>query len=95
MSRRFWFLRVRLWAVSIVLFVGGFVGRLVVDAQGDVAYSYQYAVDLQCCAYGAGLYLLGMWAVLAVWRDRWTTGCAIWIVVAFASAIAVLSSVPK
>lgn len=88
----------RLWFVSVSLFVGAFAGRLVLDAQDNVAYSYPYAVQLQIYGYGAALIVLGVCALCLgqkATRSQYVGGCVTWLLLAFASGVLVLSSIPK
>ena len=85
-----------MWVVSAALFAGVFAGRLVLDAQGNVAYSYPYAVELQWYGYGAALFVLAIWIVSqANTVPRQVIGCAGWALLAIASAVAILTSIPK
>lgn len=101
MPRRFKFdmrnqLRIRLWIVSLALFAAGFAGRLVANAGVDnVAWSYPIEVEVQWYAYWAGLVVWMLWLALQAGR-KWTApGCFTGVLLAVASFIALISSIPK
>lgn len=49
--------RVRLWLVSLVLFVGGFACRMVLERQ-NVGEIFWHSIPIESFAYGTGLVLL-------------------------------------
>jgi hypothetical protein len=88
--------KLRLWVVSLALFVGGFASRLALDAQGDVGSSYPAAVAIQWYAYGAGLVVWAAWWALQAPPGRGSAlGCLAGVLLAIASLFAVISSIPK
>ena len=95
MVKRRWYF-VRLWVISLALFACGFIGRLVLDWQGETAYSYPIAVELQMYWYTAGLFVLLLWIIGQAGSVRvGIISCVAWFVLAFALALAILSSIPK
>lgn len=89
-------LKVRLWLVSLACFAGGYVGSLAVNAGvGNVGWSYPIEVEIQWYSYLAGLATWLLWLALqAEWRLV-PLGCLIWVVLAVASFIFLISSIPK
>src|SRR5262245_38409936 len=43
--------RIRFWLISLVFFACGFVGRLIIDAQGDYASTYHLSIKWQYYCY--------------------------------------------
>jgi peptidoglycan/LPS O-acetylase OafA/YrhL len=87
--------RLRLWIVSLALFVAGFVGRAVLSAQGNVAYSYPYSVVLQELAYGLALFCwLSSCAIQAGPRQR-VGSCLFGFLLAIAACAGILTTIPK
>ncbi len=87
--------RLRLWVISLAFFAAGAIGRVVLSREGNEAYSYPYAVELQFCAYGAALTALALWILLQAHGAQQWVGCGVWFLMAIASVVAVLSSIPK
>jgi hypothetical protein len=95
MAERRWY-QLRLWVVSAALFLGVFTARVCVDAQGDTADVYPFVVAFQWCGYGAALLVLLMWLVGQAETDHSRrVGCVAWVLLAIASAVAIVYSVPK
>ncbi|HEY2783651.1 MAG TPA: hypothetical protein VGJ05_01640 [Fimbriiglobus sp.] len=71
--------KVRLWIFSLVLFVGGFACRLVLEqVPGDPSFE---AMHIQALTYGTGLLLLAvMWLRSAIIDQPRIFGCAGWLV---------------
>ena len=86
--------RVREWVLALLLFAGGFGCRLVLDATpGDPIARFGAAAGIQVLAYGAGLALLAWWWLRAAnVGARGMLGCFGWLILAAASAVAVISS---
>jgi hypothetical protein len=88
--------KLRLWVISLLLFAGGFAGRVATNAWIDnIAYSYPLEVGIHFLAYGAGLAVWGSWWALQAQPDRRGLGCLLGLVLAAAAFITILSSVPK
>lgn len=84
---------VRLWLVSLLLFAGGFVGKLVMEGGKGPDQGYPLVMLWQMGWYGAGL-LVWLWWWNAQARGE-TLGCWIGLGLAVAAVIAVMSSSPK
>lgn len=83
----------RLWLVSLLLFAGGFVGKLVLEAQPGAADGYIVTMLWQMGWYAAGLVVWVWWACTQHAADK--LGCGVGLGLAVAAALAVLSSSPK
>jgi hypothetical protein len=89
-------LRVRLWIVSLALFVAGFAGRVAANVWIDnVAWSYPIEVDIQWYAYLAGLAAWVAWLALQATPRLIAPGCLVGVALTVASLFAVVSSILK
>lgn len=88
--------RVRLWLVSLTLFVAGFAARLFLEGAGEEADMYPAAVAIQYYAYFAGLVTWAAWMTFQAGSSRaYGFGCLGGIALAVFSLFAVISSIPK
>jgi hypothetical protein len=87
---------VRLWLVAALLLVAGLTSRLVLEFGTNFAYSYPYAVILQCGFYSGGLLaLLADNLRQSGQSERATLGCLGLLIVAAVCAFLVISTPPK
>lgn len=86
--------RIRAWPVAVVLFVGGFGSRLVLDVTpGDPFARFGAAACIQILAYGTGLIVLAVWWLRSSdVGPRGMLGCIGWLVLAAASVLAVVTT---
>lgn len=95
MLSRGWF-PVRLWIVSLALFGGGFIARIVLELDDNVGFTYPAAVELQGYCYLGGLLMLLLWTVAQAHSIlQRLIGVALLVLSSFVSLLAILSSVPK
>jgi hypothetical protein len=88
--------RIRLWVVSLALFVGGFAARVVANAKvDDVGSTYPAVVSLQGLAYMAGFAFWVAWLEWQAGPGRTMPGCLVGVALAVFSFLALLSSIPK
>lgn len=82
---------VRLWVISLALFVGGFLARVILVDFGDVAFGYPAAEEIQFYCYGAAVLVLFASSLLN--RDLYH-GCGT-LVLAVVAGFVILLTIPK
>lgn len=83
---------VRLWLVSLLLFVSGFVGKLVMEGEKPPEQGYPVVILWQVGWYAAGLVVWLCWCGTQAAKGK--GGCWIGVVLAIAAVLAVMSSSP-
>lgn len=83
---------VRLWLVSLLLFVGGFAGKLVMEAQPGATDGYIVTMLWQMGWYAAGLVMWLWWCNTQPQESK--AGCWIGVVLVVGAVFAVMSSSP-
>lgn len=84
---------VRLWLVSLLLFAGGFAGKLVMEGGKPPDQGYPLVMLWQMGWYAAGLVAWFWWACAQSALDK--LGCGVGLGLAIGAVLAVLSSSPK
>lgn len=86
----------RLWLISLAFFAGGFAGRVAINVGvGNVAWSCPIEVEIQWYAYWTGLIIWMLWLAIQANPQTRAPGCLSGLGLAFASVIAIGTSIPK